>query len=185
MSSSLVLASRPCKPPSSSVARPTSRHTSVVRRGEPLLPPSPCSSFFPFRGPAMAPRRGSRLCVRPSPPDALPWRAARPGAACPRLPGVTPALRVARPPRPGVAWCARALLTARRARYSLGRPWRGAARPPALPRRDRPWCGAVRGLARRGPCARAPASPVRSGPYAAWNCPFAARPRDLLATSMA
>jgi hypothetical protein len=29
----------------------------------------------------MAPRRGSRLCARRSPPGALPWRAARPGAA--------------------------------------------------------------------------------------------------------
>jgi hypothetical protein len=139
MRSSLVLASRPCKPPSSSVARPTSRHASVVRRGETLLPPSPCSSFFPCRGPAMAPRRGSRLCARPSPPGALPWRAARHGAACPWLPGVALALRVARPPRPGVAWCARALLTARRGAAPCAAParptmvrrgaWPSAARP--------------------------------------------------------
>jgi hypothetical protein len=116
---SLVLASRPRKLPSSSVARPTSRRPSVVRRGEPLLPPPPVLFSLPRSGHGAPARLAALHAAQPARRAPLAccsarrgWLAARPLPCVRRAPALARHGGTARrspPPRrsrgvPALAW---------------------------------------------------------------------------------
>jgi hypothetical protein len=137
----------------------------------------------------MAPRCGSRLCARRSPPDALPWRAARPGAAGSRrgLPAAARRGALARRGAPELSsWHdARGAASAGHGAARSGF-LRGAVRGPthALPPPQRSPAPAWLGAAARivpDPALRVRAACSRP----AWHGPCAARPQQGTASACA